>query len=223
MRKGRDVSAAAIFDVDGTLFDSMPVWEYFARNFLRRCGVPVREDADDVVRYMCLSETAEFFINECGVEGTVEEVMAACNRMLEEEYFYNVQPKENVLELLEYLKENSIPAYIATATERYLVEAAIKRCGIDKYFSGILTCTEAGAGKTKPDIFCQAAEKMGSSPEETWIFEDALHAVTTAKKAGFKVCTIYDVSEADHRKELQELSDIYIENFAQFDKSRLHK
>jgi beta-phosphoglucomutase-like phosphatase (HAD superfamily) len=80
------MSVAAIFDVDGTLLDSMQVWEYFARNFLRRCGVPVREDADDVVRYMCLSETAEFFINECGVVGTVEEVMAECNKMLEEEY-----------------------------------------------------------------------------------------------------------------------------------------
>lgn len=215
------MSVAAIFDVDGTLLDSMQVWEYFARNFLRRCGVPVREDADDVVRYMCLSETAEFFINECGVVGTVEEVMAECNKMLEEEYFYNVQLKENVVLLLEFLKENNVPAYIATATDRYLVEAAIKRCGIDKYFCGILTCTEAGAGKTKPDIFYQAAEKMGRTPSETWIFEDALHAVTTAKKAGFKVCTIFDESEADHKNELQALSDIYVENFAQLDKSRL--
>ncbi len=215
------MSVAAIFDVDGTLLDSMQVWEYFARNFLARCTVPVRDDADDVVRYMCLSETAEFFINECGVSGTVEEVMAECNRMLEEEYFYNVQPKENVAQLLEFLKGNNIPAYIATATDRYLVEAAIKRCGIDKYFCGILTCTEAGAGKTKPDIFLQAAERMGSTPSETWIFEDALHAVTTAKKAGFKVCTIFDQSEADHKEELQALSDIYIENFAQLDKSRL--
>lgn len=221
MQKEQDMSAAAIFDVDGTLFSSMHVWEYFARNFLRRCGVPVREDADDVVRYMCLAETAEFFINECGVDGSPEEVMAECNKMLEEEYFYNVQPKENVHQLLEFLKENNIPAYIATATDRYLVEAAIKRCGIDKYFCGILTCTEAGAGKTKPDIFYQAAEKMGSEPRNTWIFEDALHAVTTAKKAGFKVCTIYDESESDHRAELEALSDIYIENFGQLDKTKL--
>lgn len=195
----------------------MHVWEYFARNFLFRVGVPVREDADEVVRYMCLSETAEFFINECGVKGSVPEVMAECNKMLEEEYFYNVMPKENVTDLLSFLNENNIPCYIATATDRYLVEAAIKRCGIDKYFKGILTCTEAGAGKTQPDIFYQAAEKMGSTPEQTWIFEDALHAVTTAKKAGFKVCTIFDESEADHRNELEALSDIYIENFAQLD------
>ncbi len=221
MQKEQDMSVAAIFDVDGTLLDSMQVWEYFARNFLRRCGVPVRDDADDVVRYMCLSETAEFFINECGVKGSVAEVMSECNKMLEEEYFYNVQPKENVVELLSWLSDHNIPCYIATATDRYLVEAAIKRCNIDKYFKGILTCTEAGAGKTQPDIFYQAAEKMGSSPHCTWIFEDALHAVTTAKKAGFKVCTIYDESEADHKKELQELSDLYIENFEQLDKNML--
>ncbi len=212
---------AAIFDVDGTLLDSMPVWEYFARTFLRRSGVPVRDDADDVVRYMCLSESAEFFINKCGVSGTVQEVMAACNRQLEEEYFYKVQPKEGIPELLSWLKSKNIPMYIATATDRYLVEAAIKRCGLYGFFSGILTCTEAGAGKNKPDIFYMAAEKMGSKPKETWIFEDALHAVTTAKKAGFKVCTVHDESEADHRGELEALSDIYIENFMQLDKSRL--
>lgn len=212
---------AAIFDVDGTLLDSMPVWEYFARNFLGRCGVPVREDADDVVRYMCLSETAEFFIKECGVSGTADEVMAACNKMLEEAYFNEVQPRAGVSELLAYMKKKNIPIYIATATDRYLVEAAMKRCGLDEYFDGIITCTEAGAGKTSPDIFFQAAEKMGSDPSETWIFEDALHAVTTAKKAGFKVCTVYDISEADHREELVRLSDIYIENFFELDKSML--
>lgn len=212
---------AAIFDVDGTLLDSMPVWEYFARNFLRREGVEVREDADDVVRYMCLSETAEFFINDCGVKGTVEEVMARCNKMLEEAYFYGVKAREGVHQLLVWLRENGFATYIATATDRYLVEASIKRLDLWQYFDGLITCTEAGAGKTKPDIFYQAAEKMGSKPSETWIFEDALHAVTTANKAGFKVCTIYDVTEADHRAELEALSDIYIENFVQLDKSRL--
>ena len=212
---------AAIFDVDGTLLDSMPTWEYFARNFLRREGVPVREDADDVVRYMCLSETAEFFIRECGVKGTVEEVMSRCNKMLEEAYFYEVKPREGVAELLCWLKENGWHTYIATATDRYLVEAAMKRLELWQYFDGLITCTEAGAGKTQPDIFYQAAEKMGSTPEHTWIFEDALHAVTTAKKAGFKVCTIYDVSEADHRAELEALSDIYIENFVQLETSKL--
>lgn len=212
---------AAIFDVDGTLLDSMPVWTYFARDFLKRSGVAVREDADDVVRYMCLRETAEFFISDCGVTGTVEEVMARCNEMLEEAYFNKVMPGEGVPELLRYLKENNIPMYIATATDRYLVEAAMKRCGLDKYFDGIITCTEAGAGKTKPDIFFKAAAYMGSEPESTWIFEDALHAVTTAKAAGFKVCTVYDESEADHREELSAMSDIYVENFNQLDYSQL--
>ena len=212
---------AAIFDVDGTLLDSMPVWTYFARNFLRRSGVPVRDDADDVVRYMCLRETAEFFIEDCGVSGTVEEVMSRCNEMLEEAYFHKVQPRDGIIQLLSYLKENSIPTYIATATDRYLVEAAVKRCGIDRFFDGIITCTEAGAGKTKPDIFYKAAQYMGSDPGDTWIFEDALHAVTTAKAAGFKVCTVYDESEADHMEELAAMSDIYIENFNQLDYSRL--
>ncbi len=215
------MSISAIFDVDGTLLDSMPVWEYFARNFLKRCGVEVRSDADDIVRYMCLRETAEFFINDCGVTGTVDEVMTECNKMLEEEYFYNVQPREGVPELLRWMKDKGIPAYIATATDRYLVEASMKRCGLWEYFDGLITCTEAGAGKTKPDIFYMAAEKMGSMPEKTWIFEDALHAVTTAKRAGFKVCTVYDESEADHRDKLMAMSDIYIENFMQLDKTEL--
>ncbi|MBQ8474784.1 MAG: HAD family phosphatase [Clostridia bacterium] len=213
---------AAIFDFDGTLFDSMYVWENFAKMFLSRVGAPEKPEAEERVRYMCLIETAEYFISECGVSGTVEEVMAECNRMLEEEYFYKVQTREGIPQLLSYLFEENVPVYIATATERYLVEAAIKRTGIDKYINGILTCNDVGEGKTKPTVFLRAAELMGSTPQETWVFEDALHAVTSASGAGFKVCAVYDSAESDHIDEIRSLSDIYVENFTQLDYGQLH-
>lgn len=212
---------AAIFDFDGTLFDSMYVWENFAKNFLLRVGAPEKPEAEDAVRYMCLIETAEYFISECGVSGTVPEVMAECNRMLEEEYFNRVEVREGIPALLQFLKGKGMPVYIATATERYLVEGAIKRCGIDKYIDGILTCNDVGEGKTRPTVFLRAAELMGAEPENTWVFEDALHAVTSASKAGFKVCAVYDTAESDHIDEIKGLSHIYVENFLQLDHSML--
>jgi beta-phosphoglucomutase-like phosphatase (HAD superfamily) len=102
---------------------------------------------------------------------------------------------------------------IATATERYQVETALARCGMKQFFSGIFTCTEVGSGKDEPVIFRTALEHLGTERCNTIVFEDAYHAVLTAKNDGFLVAAIYDAHE-DKQGDIQQLSDVYLTDFS---------
>ena len=107
------------------------------------------------------------------------------------------------------MKEAKVPMIVATSSDKEQIEAAFERLEIAGYFKEIWTCTDAGAGKDKPDIYFQCADKLGSTPEHTLVFEDALHAATTAKQAGFPVVGLYDRFSEEGQDELKELADLY--------------
>ena len=137
--------------------------------------------------------------------------MAGVNRLIEGMYCQEVQLRPGVAALLQRLQDHQIPMVIATATDRYLVEAALKRCGILPYFRDILTCQEYGS-KSSPNIFQAALAVLGTPKGETWVFEDAYHAASTAAQAGFPVLGIRDPSET-HGQELKAISACYLEDF----------
>lgn len=199
----------AIFDLDGTILDSMAIWETYGTSYLRSKGYEPEEDLDETFRAFSLRDAAVFCKDILKSEMPVEEIMADINRVAEYFYFYEVPLKEGVKEYLLSLKEKGVKMCIATATDRYLTEAALIRHGILNLFEFILTCTEVGAGKKEPLIFRKALERLGTPKEETVIFEDAIHAAATAKKDGFKVYAIYDKFEK-HPEELKALADKYM-------------
>jgi len=199
---------AAIFDVDGTLLDSMQMWINYGSDFLRLKGIEPPADIDEVIQYFSLRETAEYFSENFGL-GTADELEAEARRLTREFYFDKVQPKEGVQALLQMLYDEGIPMYVATATYRELIAPALERTGLMKYFKGIVTCTEVGYGKDRPDVFLAALTAMNAPLEGAWIFEDAMHAVKTAKAAGFSVCGVYDQTEDHNKEELEKLCDIY--------------
>lgn len=202
----------AIFDMDGTLLDSMPLWNTRGSDFLRENGLPPEPGIDRKFKVMSLRQAAEYFHDAYHVPGTVEEIMDRINAGVERGY-RTVLPKPGVPEFLDRLAARGVGMLVATATDRYLVEGVLGRLGLLERFKGVLTCGEVGYGKSRPDIFLEAAARLGTSKEETVVFEDAPHAIRTAKAAGFRVCGVADASYAGDAEELRALCDWYVENF----------
>lgn len=207
----------AVFDVDGTLLDSMSVWDTIGETYLRSIGYEPREDLNEVFKNMSLFQAARYYQTEYGVALSIDGIMAGVNAMLERYYRFEAPLKPGVAELLAQFRENGTKMCIATATDRYLVEAALDRCGVLSCFGKIFTCSEVGYGKDRPDIFEAALRFLGTKKAETVVFDDALYAVRTAKKAGFPVAAVYD-SHEKAQNEIRRLADIYLEDLTQLDK-----
>ena len=202
----------AIFDFDGTLFDSMFIWDNVGEIYLHSLGKEPKASMREDVRILSLYQSACYFKEEYGIDLSVEEIMAGINQTIEHFYIHEVQPKVGVVPFLNELKQQGISMCIATASDRYQIEAALKRCGMEEIFEAIFTCTEVGHGKDEPEIFRKAMEYFDADRSNTVVFEDALHAIRTAKSDGFGVVAVFDSSE-ERQNEIRNLSDCYISDF----------
>ncbi len=209
----------AIFDVDGTLLDSMFIWDTIGETYLRSIGYQPKENLNETFKNMSLHQAARYYQTEYGVTRSIDEIMDGVNAMLERYYRFEVPLKLGVAELLERLRQDGVKLCIATATDRHLVEAALDRCGVLSCFGEIFTCNEVGHGKDEPDIFEAALRFLGTRREETLVFDDALYAVRTAKEAGFPVAAVYD-SHEKAQDQIRMLADVYLEELTQLDKIR---
>lgn len=199
----------AIFDVDGTLLDSMFIWDTIGEAYLRSIGYQPKENLNETFKNMSLHQAARYYQTEYGVTQSIDEIMDGVNAMLERYYRFEVPLKPGVAELLERLRQDGVKLCIATATDRHLVEAALDRCGILSCFGEIFTCNEVGHGKDEPDIFEAALRFLGTEKSETVVFDDSLYAIRTAKETGFPVAAVYDSHEKEQDK-VRLLADIYL-------------
>ena len=207
----------AIFDVDGTLLDSMSIWDTIGEAYLHSIGYEPKENLNVVFKNMSLYQAARYYQTEYGVTLSVDEITSGVNAMLERYYRFEVLLKPGAAELLAWLRESGVKLCVATATDRYLVEAALERCGVLSCFGEIFTCNEVGRGKDEPDIFEAALRFLGTEKAETVVFDDALYAVKTAKAAGFPVAAVDDRHEKN-QEEIRALADLYLEDLTQLDK-----
>lgn len=202
----------AIFDMDGTLLDSMSVWDNVGENYLRSIGYEPMENFAEIIKNLSLRQAACYCKSEYGIELSVDEIVDGVNAMVEDFYRYESALKPGVDEFLNKLRESGVKMCVATATDRHLAEAALSRCGIAPYFCDILTCNSVGHGKDEPIIYRLALESLGTEKSETIVFEDALFALKTAHDDGFVTAAVFDEHEI-HQDELKRLSDFYIKNF----------
>ena len=202
----------AIFDFDGTLVDSMFIWDTIGEDYLRTLGKEPHEDLKETFMTLTLDEAAEYYRTHYGVTLSVKEIVDGVNTMVEDIYRTKVTLKSGVADYLAYLKENKVKMCVATVTDRYLVEETLERLGIRHFFSEIFTCGEVGFGKDKPVIYQKALELLATKKEETYVFEDLPFALKTAKEDGFKTIGVYDRHEAA-QTELKELADYYVLDF----------
>lgn len=202
----------AIFDFDGTLFDSMFIWESVGEIYLRSLDKEPKSSLREDVRALSLYQSACYFRKEYDLPLSEEQIMSGINKTIEHFYINEVMPKPYVTEFLDEMKQKGIPMCIATASDRYQIEAALSRCGMSHYFDAIFTCSEVGCGKDEPVIFRRAMEYFNSDRSSSIIFEDALHAIKTAKNDGFTVVSVFDDSEK-RQDEVRAISDCYIRDF----------
>ncbi len=203
----------AIFDVDGTLLNSMYIWENIGEEYLRSLGIEPEKNLRAKIKALSLYQSACYFQNEYGVQLSTDEIMNGINKMIEDFYLNKAELKDGVADFLHELKNNGVKMCIATATDRYLVESALKRCKVLNYFSEIFTCTSVGHGKDEPIIYREATNHLNIDKKDVIIFEDALYAVKTAKADGFTVASIYDSSETN-QDEIKSLSDFHFSDFS---------
>ncbi len=187
----------AIFDMDGTLLDSMEMWHTASDKYLVSKGKIPEKNLWDKVKWLNMTETVDYLISKYGLSGNAEEIQKEILRQIQDEYENNLLLKGGAAEILKTLNENKIPCVLATATDRSCVIPCIKRLGIEKYFTAVITCLDLNTSKSKPLIFERAAELGNSTPENSLVFEDALHALRTAHNAGFKTCAVYDKSDEE--------------------------
>lgn len=203
----------AIFDMDGTLIDSLivwqDVWDGLAERFNGGKSLNITENDDKAVRTMLLSDAMDFIHSKYNIGRDGSELLKATEEIVEKFYSEKVELKGGVKEFLEHLSKKGISMCIASATDLSLLNLAIDRCGIREYFKGVLSCSQVGKGKDEPDVFLKAAEFLGTSIEETAVFEDSYVAIRTAAKAGFKTVGIYDKFNFDFDK-IEELSDVAV-------------
>lgn len=203
-----------IFDMDGTIADSMGHWKNLEREFLIEKGI--KDDVDETlkeIQHMTIPAAMEFFIDRFGFEGTVDSLTEEFNGLMAEHYRNDVDIKPGARDYLDKLRAQGVKLCIASATSTPLVQIALNRMGIADYFEFNLSCVDVGSSKDKPDVFLEAARRLGGSPEETAVFEDSLVASRSAKNAGFYVVGIYDKYSAHNWGGFCELADELIEDW----------
>ncbi len=205
---------AAIFDMDGTLIDSLSVWEIIWEELGKKLkGVsgfrPTTAD-DKAIRTMLLREGMEMIHRNYDLGSSGDEVHKLAVEITERFYREQVTLKSGVKEYLTFLKEKNIPMCVASATAPELIKHAANRTGLYDFVDFFVSCAEVGKGKEEPDVFLYALEKLGTDISETCVFEDSALALRTAKNAGFLTVGIYDSHTFDHDK-LKNASDIYID------------
>jgi HAD superfamily hydrolase (TIGR01509 family) len=201
---------AVIFDLDGTLVDSMWMWKSIDIEYLGKFGISFPEDLQRSIEGMSFSETAIYFKKRFGLEDSLDQIKSDWNAMAWDKYLNEVPLKEGVPELLEYLKKNHIPAGIATSNSKELVELIIEKHGIGNYFTSIRTSCEVPKGKPSPDIYLLVAKDLKVEPSRCLVFEDVLQGIMAGKNAEMRVCAVYDEFSEDDLEQKKRLADYYV-------------
>lgn len=204
---------AVIFDLDGTLIDSMWMWKDIDIEYLEKFGLSMPEDLQASIEGMSFSETAEYFKQRFSLPLSLAEIKAEWNEMAWNKYAHEVPFKEGAIRFLTYLREKGIKTGIATSNSRDLVSLILETHEAEGYFDSIHTSCEVKKGKPAPDIYELVASELQVEPKDCLVFEDVVQGIMAGKNAGMKVCSVYDDFSKDMDEKKKELSDYYIQNF----------
>lgn len=213
----------AIFDLDGTLIDSMWIWEELSPNYLLSMGIKPPKYLNESLKSLTLEEGYLYLKETFELKITVDEINKDMSKILTSYYENHFKLKPYVLKTLKEFKDKNIKMIIATATDEDLASMVLDRYGIKDYFEFIQTEGNTGLNKKNPRFFETAINRLGADPGEVWVFEDALHCILSAKECGLKVVAIKDKSVGNDLTKIKEISDIFIEDFSKLDIEELWK
>jgi len=201
---------AVIFDLDGTLVDSMWIWEQIDIDYLKEKGHDLPEDLQKDIEGCSFTETAQYFKDRFNIEDDIETIKKRWIEMSKDFYADKIVLKKGIQELLDLLKEKNIKMGIATSNSRELAESVLINNRIDDYFEVLVTSCDVKKGKPEPDVFLKAAELMDVSPKACLVFEDTHAGVLAGKAAGMDVIAIYDALSEEYMEEIKESADHYL-------------
>ncbi len=205
---------AAIFDLDGTIIDSMYVWEKVDRDFLTQRGIPVTREYTETVRGMFFETAAEYTQKTYGLKESVEQIVNIWLDMARHEYACHVRLKPYTKEYLDYLRNKGVKLGMATSSDPGLLEPVLKSNGIDHYFDEICYTSQVGKNKSHPDIYIYTARKLGVSEKNCIVFEDIPEGIDGANKADMFTVAVYDEASKDSEQYLRSVADKYIFDFS---------
>lgn len=207
---------AVLFDLDGTLVDSMWIWEDIDKLYMKKFNINYSfNELHENINGMSFTETAEFFKETFNIPDTVDAIKDEWNRMAYDYYLNRVPVKNNVIKFLDALKKRNIPMGIGTSNSRELATLVLDSHNITGYFNTIRTSCEVNKGKPNPDIYLKVAEDLGVDPKECLVFEDIPEGVLAAKRAGMKACGIFDEGSKENKDKIIQLADYYIYDYSE--------
>ena len=202
----------AIFDMDGTLLDSLPVWHRLTQNYLKQFNVHITDEDCAACEGFSQPEVADYFLaRHPELPLTRETMLGGMDALITSRYESIAVPKDGVLDFLERMRRQGVKMAIATLTARRHAEKALLDRDMMQYFEFMLTIEDIGVSKREPDIYLAAAERLGLAPADCMVFEDAPYAGVTAHRAGFQLCGLAEPAYAAGEAELRSVSDVFIE------------
>ena len=204
---------AVLFDLDGTLVDSMWVWRDIDIEYLGRFGLSLPDELQSEIEGMSFSETAVYIKNKFQIPDSTEQMKEEWNQMAWDKYEKEVPLKNGAIEFLRYCREHHIKLGIATSNSKELVDNVLKARGISDYFTCVVTGCEVEKGKPAPDVYLEAARRCKVAPEKCLVFEDIVPGIMAGKNAGMKVCAVEDAYSLHQKEEKQKAADYYIKDY----------
>lgn len=204
---------AIIFDVDGTIADSMWMWKQIDIEYLGRFGIELPPDLQKNIEGMSFRETAHYFKEHFSISDSVEKMMSDWNAMAANKYRYEIPLKEGVLTFFYECRRRGIYLGIVTSNSAELLGYLLKAHNLENYFDVIITGSDGLKGKPAPDMYLEAAKRLAVSPKKCLVFEDIIPGILAGKSAGMKVCAIDDLYSRDVILEKKKEADYFIENF----------
>lgn len=204
-----------IFDLDGTLLESMDLWSKIYKQVFTDEGMSMPRNYLLNINHMSLHDSAVYTVKNTSLPLTEKEITDKWSRLAKWQYAHNVELKEGAAELLEKLNNAGGLIGIATANPKGIFEQCLRRNRIDKYFLSSTSVDEVTRGKGEPDIYFAAARKLGLHPEDCVVFEDSHMGIQGAKKGGFATVGVYDRQSAQYAKEMQKICDIYVRSLTE--------
>lgn len=210
----------AIFDLDGTLIDSMSVWKNVSGEFLREQGITPKEGLEEKVRTMSFAMSGAYIKKEYNLPHDVDDILKHWFSKVHHAYASTIGEKINTMNYLKYLKKNGVKMCIATASDLELAQKATKRLGIDDFMEFTITVEDIGVGKEKPDIFLYCADRLKVPVENSFVYEDSLHALQSAKRGGFYTVGVKDRENVSLWDEIKKEADVAVEELGQLMQTR---
>lgn len=214
----------AIFDLDGTIIDSMSMWEYVEEKYLLEVGISQNLNLSKEIKMLGIEEAAKKFKVLYNLKESEKNIVSRFESLIMLYYTNAVELKKGAKEFINDMQKDGIPIIVATSSSRFIAELVLSKFNMLDSFVGILSCQDFKTDKSKPDIFFEAIKILHSLPANTLVFEDSFYSAFTAFNYGFKVIGIYDKSNTEKQEDLKKLSMFYFleyPNFCEFKKLAL--